>query len=268
MIFFPNAKINLGLNVIRKRKDGYHEVETCLYPVPFYDALEITVSKKTNFTSTGLSVPGEEKNNSILKAYGLLKKDFNDLPPIAVHLHKAIPVGAGLGGGSADAAFALKLMNNLFDLHLEDWFLEDYAAGLGSDCPFFIENTPKIASGRGEILEAFPIDLSGKWLLLVNPGLHIGTKEAYDGLTPKQPLHNLKEILESPNSWKELLTNDFEESIFRKHPVIGAIKESLYGQGAFYAAMSGSGSTIFGLFDQEPEIDIAKEGDFTFKTEL
>src|SRR5690606_9274868 len=148
MIFFPNAKINLGLNVIRKRKDGYHEVETCLYPVPFYDALEITVSKKTNFTSTGLSVPGEEKNNSILKAYGLLKKDFNDLPPIAVHLHKAIPVGAGLGGGSADAAFALKLMNNLFDLILEDWFLEDYAAQLGSDCPFFIENTPKIATGR------------------------------------------------------------------------------------------------------------------------
>ncbi len=268
MVLFPNAKINLGLNVIRKRKDGYHEVETGIYPVPLHDALEITIAKKTSFTSTGLSVPGDEKDNSILKAYKLLKKDFNDLPPIAVHLHKAIPVGAGLGGGSADGAFALRLMNSLFDLYLEDWFLEDYAAQLGSDCPFFIESTPKIASGRGEILEDIQIDLKGKWLVLVNPGLHIGTKEAYEGLTPKQPKHNLKEILASTDSWKELLTNDFEESIFRKHPVIGAIKNLLYDSAAFYAAMSGSGSTVFGLFDQEPEIIIADDTYFVVKIEL
>src|SRR5690606_13579468 len=142
-------------------------------------------SNQLVFTSSGLSIPGNEKDNLIIKAYHLLKKDFNDLPPIAIHLHKVIPIGAGLGGGSADASFALKLMNNLFDLHLEDWFLEEYAALLGSDCPFFIENSPKIASGRGEILQPVELDLAGKWLVLINPNLHIDTKKAYSGVRPK-----------------------------------------------------------------------------------
>src|SRR5690606_18931413 len=253
MLLFPNAKINLGLRVTGKRKDGYHDIETCMFPIPLHDALEIILANKTSFTSSGISIPGNDKDNLILKAYQLLRKDFNDLPAIAIHLHKAIPVGAGLGGGSADAAFALTLMNNLFDLLLEDWFLEDYAAQLGSDCPFFIENTPKIATGRGEILSPIEIDLKGKWLLLVNPSLHIGTKEAYEGVVPKQPSDDLREILAETSVWKDRLKNDFEESIFQKYPLIQSIKELLYGQGAFYAAMSGSGSTVFGLFEQEPE---------------
>lgn len=265
MLLFPNAKINLGLRITGKRKDGYHDIETCMFPIPLYDALEIILANKTSFSFSGISIPGDAKDNLILKAYQLLKKDFNDLPPIAVHLHKAIPVGAGLGGGSADAAFALKLMNNLFDLILEDWFLEDYAAQLGSDCPFFIENTPKIATGRGEILSPIALDLTGKWLILVNPNLHIGTKEAYAGVVPKKPTEDLREILADTSVWKDRLKNDFEDRIFQKYPLIQSIKESLYEQGAFYAAMSGSGSTVFGLFDQEPEMSFSGKGYFVFK---
>jgi len=268
MLLFPNAKINLGLRVTGKRNDGYHDIETCLYPIPLHDALEIILANKTSVNFSGISIPGNEKNNLILKAYQLLKKDFSNLPSIAIHLHKAIPVGAGLGGGSADAAFALKLMNNLFDLILEDWFLEDYATQLGSDCPFFIENMPKIATGRGEILSTIDLDLKGKWVLLVNPNLHIGTKEAYEGLVPKKSTEDLREILADPSVWKDRLKNDFEDSIFRKYPLIQSIKESLYGQGAFYAAMSGSGSTVFGLFEQEPEISFSEEGYFVFKAEM
>src|SRR5690606_29603335 len=180
-------------------------VQTCALPIsiPLYDALEIVLDKKTSFTTTGVIIPGHEKDNLILKSYHLLKKDFNDLSPIAVHLHKHIPVGAGLGGGSSDAAFALKLMNNLFDLHLEDFFLEEYAAQLGSDCPFFIENTPKLATGRGEVLSPIDLDLKGKWLILVNPNLHIGTKEAYAGVSHQKPTADLKGILADPLSWKD-----------------------------------------------------------------
>lgn len=268
MLTFPNAKINLGLQVTEKRKDGFHNLVTCMYPVPLTDALEIILAKKTIFTSSGIAIPGSEKDNLILKAYQLLKRDFNDLPPIAIHLHKAIPIGAGLGGGSADAAFALKAMNKLFDLYLEDWFLEDYAAQLGSDCAFFIENTPKIATGRGEILKAIDLELKGKWLVLVNPNIHIGTKEAYVGIKPKQPEVDLRVILADRQRWKDELVNDFEYGIFEIHPEIKAIKESLYEQGAFYSAMSGSGSTVFGLFDKEPELETGTKGYFVFKGEI
>lgn len=268
MLVFPNAKINLGLQVTEKRKDGFHNLVTCMYPVPLTDALEIIQAKKPEFTSSGIAIPDNEKDNLILKAYQLLKKDFNDLPPIAVHLHKAIPIGAGLGGGSADAAFALKMMNKLFDLYLEDWFLEDYAARLGSDCSFFIENKPKIASGRGEILEATNLDLKGKWLVLVNPNIHIDTKEAYAGIKPKKPQEDLRVILADRKRWKEELVNDFEYSIFQKYPEIKAIKEGLYQQGAFYAAMSGSGSTVFGLFDQKPKWEADTKGYSVFQAEV
>jgi 4-diphosphocytidyl-2-C-methyl-D-erythritol kinase len=220
------------------------------------------------FTSTGLKIPGPEKENLILKAYYLLKKDFNTLPSMDVHLHKNIPIGAGLGGGSADAAFALKLMNNFFDLHLEEWLLEEYAAQIGSDCPFFIENKPKIAKGRGEILEPVDLELKDNWLVLINPGLHIETKEAYAGVTPQKPTFDLRETLANRELWKDRLTNDFEESVFTKHPGIATIKTRLYEAGAFYAALSGSGSTIFGLFDQEPELGIWPKGYFTFKGEM
>lgn len=268
MLVFPNAKINLGLQITEKRKDGFHNLVTCMYPIPLTDAMEIILAKKTVFSSSGIAIPGSEKDNLILKAYQLLKKDFNDLPPIAIHLHKAIPIGAGLGGGSADAAFALKAMNKLFDLYLEEWFLEDYAAQLGSDCPFFIENTPKIATGRGEILDSIDLTLKGKWLVLVNPNIHIGTKEAYAGIKPKQPEADLKAILSDRERWKEDLVNDFEPSIFEKHPEIKAIKEGLYDQGAYYAAMSGSGSTVFGLFDEEPNLEAEPDGYFVFKGEI
>jgi 4-diphosphocytidyl-2-C-methyl-D-erythritol kinase len=268
MISFPNAKINLGLHITAKRKDGYHDIETCMVPIPLYDALEMILDKKTTFTSTGLEIPGSEKDNLILKALKLLRKDFNELPHLNIHLHKNIPMGAGLGGGSSDAAFALSMMNNLFDLLLEDWFLEDYAVQLGSDCPFFIENTPKIATGRGEILEPVEVALSGKHLLLINPNIHIGTKEAYAGVTPKAPSTNLKEIIKDKSRWKEELVNDFEASIFPQYPEIASIKAQLYEMGALYAAMSGSGSTVFGLFDEKVDKGVWKEGYFVFEGEM
>lgn len=266
MISFPNAKINLGLHITAKRKDGYHDIETCMIPIPLTDALEMIVdSKKTNFSSTGLEIPGDSKDNLILKAYQLLKKDFPNLPNVNIHLHKNIPMGAGLGGGSADAAFALNLMNNLFDLILDDFFLEEYAAALGSDCAFFIENTPKIATGRGEILEPIALDLKGTHLVLINPGIHIGTKEAYAGVTPAEPKVRLKEILADKSRWKNELVNDFEASIFPNHPKIAEIKEKLYEHGAYYAAMSGSGSSVFGLFEEKPEQIKLTKGYFIFE---
>ncbi len=252
MITFPNAKINLGLQVLKKRKDGYHDLESCMVPIPLYDALEMIVDKNSTWTATGLPVPGDPKDNLILKAEKLLKKDFQGLPNLQIHLHKHIPMGAGLGGGSADGAFALKLMNNLFDLHLDDFFLEEYAAELGSDCPFFIENTPKIIRGRGEILEPISLSLQGSYLVLIHPGIHVSTQEAYAGVVPKTPETKLETILADRGRWKEELVNDFEPSVFLAHPELAAIKSKLYQSGAFYASMSGSGSSIFGLFDQKP----------------
>ena len=265
MICFPNAKINLGLHITAKRKDGYHDIETCMVPVPLYDALEVVVDKKTVFDVSGLAIPGDEKENLILKALKLLRKDFNDLPPVNIHLLKKIPMGAGLGGGSADAAFALTLMNRLFDLHLENWFLEDYAAQLGSDCAFFIENTPKIATGRGEVLEPIEVNLKGDHLILVKPPIHIGTKEAYAGVKPQIPKSNLREILKDKSLWKKQLVNDFEESIFPSYPELADIKNQLYDMGAYYAAMSGSGSTVFGLFGEVPEKIFWPETYFSFE---
>jgi 4-diphosphocytidyl-2-C-methyl-D-erythritol kinase len=268
MICFPNAKINLGLHITSKRSDGYHEIETCMVPIPLNDALEMIVDKNPSWNSTGLPIPGDSKDNLILKAEKLLKRDFQGLPSLAIHLHKTIPMGAGLGGGSADGAFALTLMNNLFDLHLDDFFLEEYAAQLGSDCPFFIENTPKIARGRGEILQPVDLSLKGSYLVLINPGIHVGTKEAYSGVTPSSPKVNLEKILQDRSRWKAELVNDFEPSIFKNHPEIAQIKEKIYEAGAFYAAMSGSGSSVFGLFDQKPEQIIWKNSYFIFQSEL
>lgn len=268
MICFPNAKINLGLHITSKRKDGYHDIETCMVPIPLYDALEMIVENQSAFDTSGLSIPGDEKDNLILKALKLIRKDFSDLPQAHIHLHKNIPMGAGLGGGSADGAFALTLMNRLFDLYLDDFILEDYAAQLGSDCPFFIENTPKIATGRGEIMEAVEVDLKSNYLVLVKPPIHIGTKEAYAGVTPKKPDIGLKSILQEKSIWKDKLVNDFESSIFPNHPELSIIKQDLYKMGAYYAAMSGSGSTMFGLFREEPLENAWSEDYFVFKSIL
>ncbi len=223
-----------------------------MVPVPLFDALEMILAKKTSFSSTGFPIPGATKDNLILKALSLLRRDFTGLPHLEIHLHKSIPMGAGLGGGSADAGFALKLMNNLFDLHLEDWFLEDYAAQLGSDCPFFVENTPKIAKGRGEILEPIQVDLKGNHLILINPQIHISTQDAYAGVKPKLATVDIREVISDKTKWKEQLVNDFEASIFPKYPTIAKIKQDLYDLGAYYAAMSGSGATVFGLFEKKP----------------
>jgi 4-diphosphocytidyl-2-C-methyl-D-erythritol kinase len=269
MISFPNAKINLGLHITSKRKDGFHEIETCMVPIPLFAALEMIVDpKKTSFASTGIPIPGSEKDNLILKAFQLLKKDFPSLPHLNIHLHKNIPIGAGLGGGSADAAFALQLMNNLFDLLLDDFFLEEYAAQLGSDCAFFVENTPKIATGRGEVLEPIDLDLKGTHLVLINPGIHISTKEAYAGVTPAAPKINLREVLSDRKRWKGELVNDFEASILPNHPKIAQIKEKLYEAGAFYATMSGSGSSVFGLFTERPEHNDWPKEYFIFEHEM
>ena len=268
MITFPNAKINLGLHITQKRKDGYHEIESCMVPIPLCDALEMVLDKKPSWAVSGLSIPGDSKDNLILKAEKLLKKDYQGLPSLQIHLHKHIPMGAGLGGGSADGAYALKLMNNLFDLHLDDFFLEEYAAELGSDCPFFIENTPKIIRGRGEILDPCSVSIQGSYLVLIHPGIHVGTKEAYAGVTPMQPKTSLEEVLADRSRWKDELVNDFEKSVFQAHPEIAQIKNSLYQAGAYYASMSGSGSSVFGLFDEKPKDLSFTKGYFIFEQKI
>lgn len=252
MISFPNAKINLGLNIIEKRPDGYHNIESVFYPVAWCDALEIVKSDIFSFNSSGLEVPGNEKDNLIVKAYKLLENDglLNDMK-VRIHLHKVLPMGAGIGGGSADGAFALKLLNDVFSLDLTKKELENYAERLGSDCPFFIENKPKFCCGKGTEFEDINLSLKGKMLVLINPQIHISTAEAYAGVKPQKPEISIKDILSMPiSAWKETLRNDFEEKIVENHPRIGELKTGLYAQGAMYASMTGSGSTVFGIFDK------------------
>ena len=260
MILFPNCKINLGLYILRKREDGFHDLETVFYPVPLQDALEIVQAEKTDkdvsINITGLSIDGGPAQNICVKAYDLLKKDFPEIPPVQLHLHKAIPTGAGLGGGSADGAFTLLLLNQKFNLQLPEEALIRYALQLGSDCPFFIKNKPCFATGRGEGLQEINLDLSAYKMVLVNPGIHIATGWAFSQLTPFDRRPSLCSIVQQPvTEWKDKLVNDFETPIFSRHPEIGKIKEELYGQGAVYAAMSGSGSTVFGLFEKEVAIN-------------
>lgn len=255
MVVFPNAKINLGLNILKKRSDGYHELETCFYPVPWKEALEIIPSSKTEVTISGIEIP-EDGDNIILKAYHLLQS-FYELPNVKIHLHKAIPIGAGLGGGSADASFTLFLLNHLFSLELSDDQLISFASQLGADCAFFIKNKPMLASGIGEILTEATIALTGKYILLIYPNVHISTKEAYSNITPQSPNLRIKDIFNEfePTDWKEYLKNDFEKSLFAKYPILNQLKTELYNSGAFYASMSGSGSCMYGLFDKEPKFD-------------
>ena len=255
MISFPTCKINLGLNILSKRKDGYHEINSLMVPLPVKDILEIIPSETFEFTHSGLTIPGEVKDNLIFKAYEIMKEEF-DLPPVKIHLYKNIPMGGGLGGGSSNGAFTLKTLNSLFNLNLNSAELQKRAAKLGSDCPFFIEDTPQIAKGRGECLTPFPIHLKGKHLLLVNDGTHISTADAYGRIQPKTPVHLLENILNSPiESWRNELVNDFEGPTLLKYPELAKIKEQLYKLGASYAAMTGSGSTMFGIFDSLPEFE-------------
>jgi len=251
MLAFPNAKINLGLQIISKRPDGYHNIVSCLYPIPWYDVLEIIPSKTFDFKQTGQLIPGNKDENLCVKAYQLLQTKY-DLPPVSIHLHKAIPTGAGLAGGSADCAFTLRLINQVFNLGLKAAELENYAAQLGSDCPFFIQNLPAIATGRGTHLSPISLDLAGYFMVLIYPDIHVSTKEAYQGVIPQTPQYGLIEnILNPVSEWKSKIENDFEKSIFQLKPQISQIKEYLYSKGAVYASMSGSGSTIFGLFKED-----------------
>lgn len=267
MLVFPNCKINLGLHIIDKREDGFHNIETAFYPIPFYDSLEVIKDTKSpiQFTSSGLVVEQNDADNICVKAYHLLKKDFPLLPGIAMHLHKTIPAGAGLGGGSSDASFVLKLLNDLFQLNLSTQQLLQYAAQLGSDCPFFIINKPCLASGRGEILQEIKIDLSGYNLFLINPAIHINTGWAFSQLKNYTVNSALDKIIRQPvDTWKHNLKNDLEEAVFKTYPEIEKIKQQLYQQGASYSSMSGSGSTVFGLFKKGVELgNIFPAGYFT-----
>jgi len=258
MVIFPNCKINLGLNVIGKREDGYHNIETIFLPLPVYDALEIIETKnETTFFTTGFQ-SGSNDSNLCMKAYFLVKKDFPQLSEIECHLHKAIPVGAGLGGGSSDATHTLLLLNKKFRLNISDEQLFVYALQLGSDCPFFLSNQASIASGRGEILQPVALPLSKYKLLLINPGISINTKDSFEKITPHVPAKSLGEIIsQSISTWKNELKNDFEKVVFEKYEQVAELKEKMYQAGALYASMSGTGSSVFGIFDpsaKEPEM--------------
>ncbi|MGB3468879.1 MAG: 4-(cytidine 5'-diphospho)-2-C-methyl-D-erythritol kinase [Cyclobacteriaceae bacterium] len=252
MISFPNAKINLGLNILNKRPDGYHDIESCFYPVGWQDGLEIMPAGKFSFQSHGIPIPGSRDGNLCISAYELLKSDFN-LPPVSIYLLKNIPIGAGLGGGSADCAFTFRVLRDIFNLKLTDTELENYAASLGSDCPFFIKNQPVLATGTGIELTPVELSLRGYYLILIHPGIHISTAEAYAGVTPHQPEQTVKSIINryQPTEWKSYLKNDFENSVFPKYPLLKEIKEQFYHSGALYSSMTGSGSAIFALFDHE-----------------
>jgi 4-diphosphocytidyl-2-C-methyl-D-erythritol kinase len=257
MVSFPHCKINLGLNVVSKRADGFHNIETCFYPVPRTDILEIIPSSELLFTQSGIDVPGLQDDNLCVKAYRLLKNDFK-IGSIKMHLHKIVPMGAGLGGGSSDAACTLQSLNSVFDLKLSHENLNKYAAQLGSDCSFFLEDGPMIGTGRGEILSPCSTSLKGYYLVLIKPDINISTAEAYSGIIPSVMEFSIEEILRLPISeWRSKLKNDFEKSIFEKYPLIGQLKEKMYSCGAHYASMSGSGSCVFGLFKKS--IELTKE---------
>ena len=251
MVAFPNAKINFGLNVINKRADGYHNLETCFYPIGWSDILEVIPGENLDFSSSGIIIPGNPKENLCIKAYQLLKQDF-EIPPVKIHLHKIVPIGAGLGGGSSDAAYTLKLLNNLFKLNLDQVRLSNYAATLGADCAFFIQNTPLFAIEKGDVFQETSISLKGYYLVVIYPGIHVSTSLAYKGIVPSQTSKQIgKALSKDIGQWKLILENDFENTVFKQFPIIKEIKNQLYKQGALYASMSGSGSAVYGIFDKE-----------------
>lgn len=273
MIVFPIAKINLGLNVVAKRSDGYHDLETVFYPVGLHDALEIipAAEGKTTFTSSGIPLPGPAESNLCLRAFELLSSSgiLSPASSIHLHLHKVIPMGAGLGGGSSDGAFTITMLNRMFALKLSSAQMEDYARKLGSDCPFFIEHKPVLATGRGDLFSSCPVNLTGYPLVIVKPDVHVSTADAYTLLTPRQPEKPIREIISQPvETWKDELRNDFEGEVFRKFPEIGKIKKKLYDAGAIYASMSGSGSAVYGIFNQKPVVGNLFPGCFIWLGDL
>ena len=253
MITFPNAKINLGLNIVEKRPDGYHNLETIFYPINLQDALEVTRrennDKEYTLHISGSPLEGEPEDNLVVKAYKLLKKDYPGLLPVDIHMYKHIPAGAGLGGGSSDAACMIKLLNDKFSLGLSTERMEEYAVKLGADCAFFIRNKPVFATGIGNLFEPVELSLKGYHIILIKPDIFVSTRDAFAEIKPVRPAVSLKEIVKQPmETWKNSMKNDFEDGVFKKFPEIAAIKDELYDLGAVYAAMSGSGSSVYGIF--------------------
>jgi len=259
MILYPNAKINIGLNVVEKRTDGYHNLETVFYPIPLQDALEITpiqsipTEKGYQLKVMGTVLDGTPDDNLIVRAYRIMRDEYR-LPPVSLHLYKHIPTGAGLGGGSADAAFTIRALNEQFKLGLSAEKMEEYAAQLGADCAFFIKNSPVYATGIGNVFHLLQLSLKGKVIVLIKPDVFVSTKDAYAHVKPVKPEVSLPELLAKPiETWKDTVVNDFEKSVFVKYPEIACIKDKLYDMGAVYASMSGSGSSVYGIFDEAIE---------------
>lgn len=261
MICFPNAKVNLGLNIVSKRDDGYHNIETIFYPIGLKDALEVIPSNKSRqyrLFQTGLDVGGNTENNLVIKALSMLR-EHKHIPSIDIHLFKTIPCGAGLGGGSSDASFMLQLLNNAFSLGYNDDELKQFAVKLGADCAFFLTNKPAFASGIGDQLEKIELSLQNYYFVLVKPNIFVSTQEAFKHVEAQQPKLSLKEIIKRPmQEWRELMHNDFELSIFKKHPEIEKIKQTLYEEGALYSSMSGSGTSVYAFFEKQPQTSLSK----------
>jgi len=257
MLLFPNAKINLGLHIINKREDGFHNLETVFVPVPWTDILEVVPHEADiiNFKNTGLPIPGNADDNFIVKAYQAMKQEYR-IGGVSVHLHKNIPIGGGLGGGSSDVAFFVKGINDLFDLKLSNATMKEIVLPYGSDCPFFIENKPQLGTGIGTSLEPIAIDLAGYWMVLVAPNVHVATAQAYAHVKPKTPKQSLKELICQPiATWQEHIKNDFEDSVFSQFPAIAHVKQTLINAGAIYTSMSGSGATCYGIFKEQPVVN-------------
>ncbi len=257
MLVFPNAKINLGLNIVEKRSDGFHNIETIMLDVSLCDILEFVPAyslQKNKLNITGLSIDSSIEDNLLSKSYNLLANDYN-LPALNIHLHKIIPFGAGLGGGSSDAAFFMKALNDEFSLGISSEDLSELSSEIGSDCPFFFNNKAAFVSGRGDVIQAIDFSLSGYYLVIVFPGIKVNTKEAYSRVAPVKPKKQLVELIKMPiDNWKNNISNDFETSVFSVYPEIKLIKENLYSLGAVYASMTGSGAAVFGIFKQNINI--------------
>lgn len=266
MVRFPNAKINLGLRVLRKRNDGYHDIETILYPVEIYDALELirTPDRPFTFSASGLDIPGSADSNLCTRAFALMQAEYS-IPNVSIHLHKCIPMGAGLGGGSSDAAYVLMMIDEMFGLNLDVAVLQDLASRLGSDCPFFIHGQAAIAHGRGEILKALDLSLEDFYFLIVKPDNHINTAEAYSNIHAASHDIPLDELTQKPiTEWHKWIFNDFESYVFMKYPGLDEIKSRMYQQGALYASLTGSGSALYGIFDHAPAIEGLDDNYYTW----
>ncbi len=259
MFIFPNAKINIGLRIINRRIDGYHTLETILFPIKIKDIVEVIETDKLTFSSSGTPIPGNSIDNLCLKAYHIIHRDMN-IPPVHIHLHKHIPIGAGLGGGSADAAFLIKLLDKKFALGLSLEKMEFYAKQLGADCAFFIHNQPVLATERGDQFHPITLALKDYYIILIMPPIHISTHKAYQHVMLSTPNQSLEKIVALPiEAWKNHIDNSFEMPIFKSHPTIGHIKSSLYEAGALYASMSGSGSSVYGIFKDETQLPELEE---------